>query len=90
VTEFGSTGEGTPALATPAAFGYVQGQTRLVPGLETVVATMRPGERRTVMVPAALGYGRGGHYAPDVPGEPRFVISPETLLVYEIEVLPGG
>jgi FKBP-type peptidyl-prolyl cis-trans isomerase len=49
---------------------------------------MQPGERRTVIVPASLGYGRAGLYPPETPGKRRFVISPNALLVYDVEVLP--
>jgi hypothetical protein len=48
---------------------------------------MKPGEHRSVVVPAAQGYGPSGFYAPEVPGKRRFVISPDTMLVYDIEVL---
>ena len=48
---------------------------------------MRKGERRLLIVPAGQGYKTSGFYAIQRPGEKRFVISPNTLLVYEIEVL---
>jgi hypothetical protein len=47
---------------------------------------MRPGERKLAIVPAALGYGRAGTYPPAVAGRRRFVVSPNALLVYEVEV----
>ena len=34
-----------------------------------------------------MGYTANGFYAKQRPGEKRFVISPNTLLVYEVEVL---
>ena len=43
-----------------------------------------------VLVPAEYGNGRNGIYPPETPGEPRFIIGPNTLLVYEVEVLEGG
>jgi cyclophilin family peptidyl-prolyl cis-trans isomerase len=61
---------------------------KLNPGLDSAIAAMAPGERRIVIVPAALGYGRAGSYPPEVPGKRRFVVSPNALLVYEVEV--GG
>ena len=42
-----------------------------------------------IVVPAAAGYGRAGHYAPEVPGRRRFVVSPNAMLVYEVEALGG-
>jgi FKBP-type peptidyl-prolyl cis-trans isomerase len=48
---------------------------------------MQPGERRVVIVPAAMGYGRAGLYTPETPGKRRFVVSPNALLVYDVEVL---
>jgi cyclophilin family peptidyl-prolyl cis-trans isomerase len=71
---------------TPAPFEFEIGKTKVNPGVDAAVAQMKKGERRLVIVPAALGYGTGGFYATQRPGEKRFVISPNTLLVYEIEV----
>jgi len=48
---------------------------------------MRPGERRLLIVPAVQAYGTSGFYARQREGEKRFVISPNTTLVYEITVL---
>ena len=39
-----------------------------------------------VVVPAALGYGRAGSYPPALTGKRRFAVSPNALLVYEVEV----
>lgn len=61
----------------------------VTPGIDAVVAVLAPGESRTVVIPAELAFGRGGFYGPDVPGQPRFVIPPNTLLVVTIEVLPS-
>jgi FKBP-type peptidyl-prolyl cis-trans isomerase len=48
---------------------------------------MKKGEKRLLIVPAGQGYKASGFYAKQRPGEKRFVISPNTLLVYEVEVL---
>lgn len=89
-TKFVSGENGVPGyFPSPVAFDYVPGKTRLNRGLDAVLATMKPGERRIVIVPPAEGYGRNGLYPPEVKGKPRFVISPEVLLVYDVEVLAG-
>jgi peptidylprolyl isomerase len=90
VTTFASGDDGVPGiLDAPQTFTFQPGATRINPGVDRVIAAMRPGERRVAIVPAALGYGGAGLYTRETPGRPRFVISPNTLLVYEIEVLPS-
>jgi cyclophilin family peptidyl-prolyl cis-trans isomerase len=85
---FGSRDNGLPAFVdAPQAFPYEPGKTKLNPGLDSVLATMEPGERRIVIVPAAQAYGRAGLYPPEVKGQRRFVVSPNVLLVYDVEVL---
>lgn len=73
--------------AAPEAFEFVVGTSRITPGFDETLADMRPGERRLVIVPAARAYGTSGFYAKEKPGDKRFVISPGTTLVYDIEVL---
>ena len=88
ITTFGSGQDGVPGFHTPPQlFEYLPGETRISPGLDSVLAHMGPGERIVAVVPAELGYGIGGAYPPQIPGKPRFVISPNTLLVYEVEAL---
>jgi cyclophilin family peptidyl-prolyl cis-trans isomerase len=83
-----TTDEGKPYWGeTPAVFEFVAGKSKVNPGVETVVALMKKREKRLVIVPASLGYGRSGFYAKQRPNEKRFVISPNTLLVYEIELV---
>lgn len=90
VEEFGSKEGGVPDFVEPGAFVYEPGVTELNPGLDGVLADMVPGDRRVVVVPPELGYGRAGLYPPETPGRRRFVISPNTLLVYDVEMLSGG
>jgi FKBP-type peptidyl-prolyl cis-trans isomerase len=80
---FASNPAGLPAYTDPQPFPIA----KINPGLDAVVATMHPGERRIVIVPAEKAYGRAGVYPPEVPGQRRFVVSPNALLVYEVEVL---
>jgi cyclophilin family peptidyl-prolyl cis-trans isomerase len=83
--EFASNDNGAPAyLDSPHAFPL---PAKINPGLDTVIAAMQPGERRIVIVPAAQAYGRAGTYPPEVAGKPRFVVSPNAMLVYDVEVL---
>ncbi len=84
---FASGENGVPAFgAPPHAFSYEIGKTKSNPGLDGVIAGMKPGERKLAIVPAALGYGRAGLYPPELPGHRRFVVSPNALLVYQVEV----
>jgi len=80
--------EGKPYWGeAPAPFDFEVGKTKVNPGVDAAIAQMKKGERRLVIVPAPLGYGKSGFYAKQRPNEKRFVISPGTLLVYEIELV---
>jgi cyclophilin family peptidyl-prolyl cis-trans isomerase len=86
-TPFASREDGVPGFETPArSFPFEVGKTKINPGLDSVIAGMRPGDRKVIVVPAELGYGRAGAYPPQVAGRRRFVVSPNTLLVYDVEV----
>jgi peptidylprolyl isomerase len=85
VTPFTSGEDGRPG---DGATAQVFTAAKINPGLDRVLAGMKPGEHRVVVVPAELGYGRTGFYGPDIPGKRRFAISPDVILVYEIEALP--
>ena len=88
VISFASGERGVPGfIDSPQVFTVEPGKTKLNSGLDSAIATMQPGERWTVIVPASLGYGRGGLYTPETPGKRRFVISPNALLVYDVEVM---
>jgi len=66
---------------------YVVGQSSVTPGLDAALARMKPGAQWIVIVPSAIGYPGAGYYPPARDGEPRFHISPNTLLIYEVEVM---
>jgi len=68
-------------------FPYVLGKTSITPGLDAALADMRKGEKRTVICFPDSGYGLQGFYARQREGEQRFVISPNTTLVYFVELL---
>jgi len=78
----GKPGEGS----APEPFPFVVGSTSVNPGVDAVVALMKNGEKRLVILAPELGYGRSGFYSKPEPGKKRFVISPRTTLVYEIEI----
>jgi peptidylprolyl isomerase len=88
VIPFGSGENGVPGFVDPPrVFPIEPGKTKINSGLDIVIANMQPGERRVVIVPAALGYGRAGLYPPETMGKRRLAISPNALLVYDVEVL---
>ena len=85
---FASDENGEPEYANePHLFGYEAGKTKINPAFDEAAAKMKPGEKRIIVVPAEMGYKRQGHYPPEVPLHRRFVISPNAMLVYEIEAL---
>jgi cyclophilin family peptidyl-prolyl cis-trans isomerase len=73
----------------PEAFDFVSGKAdiQVNRGFDAMVARMAPGETRTIIVPGAAAYGIPGYYGQQQPGRRRFHISPNTTLVYEVEVL---
>ena len=84
----GTAEEGKPFWGeTPEPFEFIVGTTKINPGLDATIAQMKKGEKRLVIIPADQGYKTSGFYAKQRPGEKRFVISPNTLLVYEVEIL---
>lgn len=55
------------------------GKGHVIRGLDELILTMRPGERRRVVLPPALGYGDHG--------AKRFGIPPNAVLVFEVELV---
>lgn len=70
--KFDSSLGGTP-LAFPVGTG------RMIPGVDRMIGEMKPGEKRTVIIPPNLGYGPRG-----IPGGP---IPPNATLIFELELL---
>jgi peptidylprolyl isomerase len=86
--KFVSSADGTPSPGNkPEAFVFEPGKTKINPGMDAMVAQMRKGEKRTLIVPADQAYGKSGFYAKERKGEKRFVISPNEVLVYKIEII---
>lgn len=71
----------------PAPFELEVGKAVVNRGFDAAVAQMKKGEKRILIIPANQAYGTGGYYDKEVPGQKRFHISPNTTLVYEVEVL---
>jgi len=71
----------------PEPFDLTVGTARINPGLDAAIGLMKKGEKRLVIVRPEMGYTANGFYARQRPGEKRFVISPNTLLAYEVEIL---
>jgi cyclophilin family peptidyl-prolyl cis-trans isomerase len=81
--------DGKPGFGdTPAPFTVIVGTPTIAPGIDAVLALMKPGEKRLVILSPEFGYGRSGFYGKSEPGKKRFVISPNTSLVYEVEIDP--
>ncbi len=86
--QFSSSSQGLPVPEEQAeVFSYEPGSTRNIPALEQAATDMRPGETRLLIIPAVLGFGMSGYYAPEKQGEKRFVIPPYTTLIYQITLM---
>lgn len=85
---FCSSTDGKPAQEdTAAVFQYEIGKNRVNSGFDSAVRDMKSGEKRLIIVPSNLAYGTSGFYGQEKQGEKRFVFSPNTTLIYEIELL---
>ena len=83
-----STSEGIPDDDSPAEdFVMEIGKSHVTPGFDQAVNQMQVGEKRILILSSQLGYGTGGFYAKEVEGKKRFVISPNSTLIYEVELL---
>jgi peptidylprolyl isomerase len=83
-----SSDQGKPKPGSDAeSFEYEVGKSQLVPGIDAALPEMRKGEKRLLILPSGLAYKTSGFYAREVKGERRFVISPDTTLVYTLELL---
>lgn len=86
--KFFSTAGGLPGNEPPAVEFIMEiGKNRITPGFDHAIHQMRAGEKRIVILPSRLAYGTSGFYAREIKGKERFVISPNSTLVYEVELL---
>ncbi len=60
-------------------FQFPVGQGRVIPGLDEICGTMRPGEKRRVVVPAGMAYGDHG--------AKKFGIPPKANLIFDVELI---
>ena len=81
--------EGKPTNYIGAAqpFEFTIGKSKINPGIDESIADMKLGEKRTVIIPSDQAYGITAFYAKMIEGKKRFVISPNTTLVYKIEIM---
>jgi len=86
--KFVSSENGKPSFdKTGRVFEFTPGESSIIPAINEALVDMVSGEVRLLIVQADQGYGSGGYYGKSIPGEKRFVISPNTTLIYEIEVV---
>jgi cyclophilin family peptidyl-prolyl cis-trans isomerase len=71
----------------PEEFQYIIGTTDINPGINEMLSGMKSGEIRKVIVQSKLAYGTNAYYSKEIKGKKRFVISPNTSLIYQIKVL---
>ena len=86
--KFFSTSDGLPDGEPPTEEFIMQiSQSHVTLGFDRAVIQMRVGEKRILVLPSQLAYGTSGFYAKEIQGKKRFVISPNSTLVYEVELL---
>jgi FKBP-type peptidyl-prolyl cis-trans isomerase FkpA len=61
------------------SFSFTLGTGAVIPGFEQGVTGMKVGGKRTILIPAALGYGAAG--APGIPGNSGLVFEVELTAV---------
>ncbi|MGK9368299.1 peptidylprolyl isomerase [Melioribacter sp. Ez-97] len=86
--KFYSDSLGLPGISDYAEdFYFAPGKTNINPGLNKYIPLMKKGEKRIIILPSSLAYGIYGYYGRSIVNGKRFVIPPNSTLVYEIEVI---
>lgn len=71
----------------PEIFTFEIGKSSINPGFDEAMTEMKKGEKRILILPAALSYSVQGYYGPEKEGEQRFFLSPNTTLIYEVAII---
>ncbi|MBT7464441.1 MAG: FKBP-type peptidyl-prolyl cis-trans isomerase [Bacteroidetes bacterium] len=83
-----SSADGNPSFGENAQiFAYELGESSIGAALNDALMEMKIGEIRALIVPSDLAYGKSGFYGKNIPGSKRFVISPNTTIIYELELV---
>ncbi|MCX7874831.1 MAG: M20/M25/M40 family metallo-hydrolase [Melioribacteraceae bacterium] len=69
------------------SFDYEIGKSKINDGFDLMISDMKVGEKRLVIIPSGLAFAERGFYGITLPNKKRLVISPNSTLVYEIEIL---
>jgi len=85
---YSTANEGKPNnTSAPEEFDFKVGSSDINPGINEMLSVMKSGETRTVIVSSKMAYDISAYYSKEIKGQKRFVISPNTSLVYQIKVL---
>ena len=88
LTFVSTSNDGKPNFGSePQLFNYTIGTTKINDGVDEIIASMKHGEKRSIVVPSNFGYGTTGFYGKYINGQKRFLINPNSTLYYEIEVM---
>jgi FKBP-type peptidyl-prolyl cis-trans isomerase len=72
-----------PKVFDSGTFTLVLGTTSVIAGFEEAVRKLRVGEKATVIIPSAIGYGTKG----SVNGNNQYVVTPYAPMVFTLEVV---
>jgi cyclophilin family peptidyl-prolyl cis-trans isomerase len=84
-----SADDGKPVAGSEQVnFRHTLGKPGLIKGLEEAIRDMKTGEKRILVIPTALAYGKNNaYYSKELPGKKRLVISPGETLIVEVTLI---